>query len=132
MVGWDVAANSGGASWRIAVILGTANPLMSDDMQLLDISSLNRTIKASIPPRIQSIYPWYKPFFNHCPSISLFAFSDPVATTTVTCAVVESNAPEGNSQEASDQIAVALAAILGRVRLLDCGSDGAEEGMPVV
>jgi len=75
-------------------------------------------------PGHRNIGPLQKPVFqSQPPSFSLSAFSDPVASKTFTCAVVEAKAPGGSFQEASYQIAVALAAILERVKLLD-GKNG--------
>ncbi|KAF4630736.1 hypothetical protein G7Y89_g7402 [Cudoniella acicularis] len=87
-------------------------------------------------PGHRLISPLYKPVFqSQPPSFSLSAFSDPVAAKTFTCAIIEVKAPGGNFQEASYQVAIASAAMLQRVRLLDKdASDGGDGGdyMPVV
>lgn len=87
-------------------------------------------------PGHRQIGPLYKSIFqSQPPSFSLSAFSDPIASKTFTCAVVEAKAPSGNFQEASYQIAIASAAILERVKRLD-GNGGqagdVQDFMPVV
>jgi hypothetical protein len=84
-------------------------------------------------PGHRLISPLYKPVFqSQQPSFSLSAFSDPVAAKTFTCAVIEVKAPGGNFQEASYQVAIASAAILQRVRLLDKDDSNGGDYMPVV
>jgi hypothetical protein len=62
----------------------------------------------------------------------LSAFSDPVAAKTFTGAIIEVKAPGGNFQEASYQVAIASAAMLQRVRLLDKDVGDGGDYMPVV
>ena len=87
-------------------------------------------------PEHRQICPLYKSVFQSQPSsLSLSAFSDPIASKTFTCAILEAEAPGGNFQEASYQIAIASAAILERVRLLngDSGLIGdIRHSMPVI
>ncbi|RDL40194.1 uncharacterized protein BP5553_00173 [Venustampulla echinocandica] len=63
--------------------------------------------------------------------LSLSASSDPVAAKTFTCPIIEVKAPGGNFQETSYQVAIASAAMLQRLRLLDKDADDGGDYMPV-